>query len=184
MRIACRWAIQPTERRKPLSVRSDRKSVCQAIAGIDLGLTHFELDGVQIIAGPFATMTPFCRVSIRKMREEYRIDYDAGLIVARDKEMNLEALQHEIEAGDFLWKHNVYPKDFSSFSITDKKRPSASLISRIRSFLLEHSKSDHEAEAFARAGNTEFLKDCRRLKPTAYEQKLLARFAERLRFHR
>jgi len=126
-------------------------------------------------------MTPFCWVFIRKMRDEYRIDYDTGVIVAPDKKMNLESLQHEIGVGDFLWKHNVYPKEFSPFSITDKRLPSDSLISRIRSFLLDHSKSEDEAEAFAQAGNTEFLKDCRRLKPKAYNQKLLARLAGRLR---
>ena len=112
------------------------------------------------------------------MRDEYRIDYDTGLIVARDA-MNLEILQHDIGLGDFLWKHNVYPKEFAPFSITDKRLPSDSLISRIRGFLLDHSKSDKEAEAFARAGNTEFLKDCRRMKTAAYNQKLLAKLAER-----
>jgi hypothetical protein len=139
------------------------------------------LDAEHIIAGPFATMTPFCWVFIRKMRDEYRIDYDTGVIVARGKHMNLEILQHDIAEGDFLWKHNVYPKEFSPLSITDKRLPSDSLVSRIRSFLLDHSKSEKEAEAFARAGNTEFLKDCRRLKSTAYNTKLLARLADRSR---
>lgn len=128
-------------------------------------------------------MTPFCWVFIRKMRNEYRIDYDTGVIVARDKRMNLEILQEDIGAGDFLWKHNVYPKEISSWSITVERLPSDSLISRIRGFLLEHSKSEEEAQAFAQAGNTEFLKDCRRLKPTAYNQKLLAKLADRLRPH-
>ncbi|GGB72565.1 hypothetical protein [Blastomonas aquatica] len=115
------------------------------------------------------------------MRDEYRIDYDTGVIVAGDKPMTLESLQNAIGAEDFLWKHNVYPKEFSPFSITDKRLPSDSLISRIRSFLLEHSKPEAEAEAFARAGNTEFLKDCRRLKPKAYNQKLLAKLEDRVR---
>ncbi len=113
------------------------------------------------------------------MRDEYRIDYDTGLIVAHDA-MNLEVLQHDIGVGDFLWKHNVYPKEFAPFSITDERLPSDSLISRLRGFLLEHSKSEQVAEAFARTGNTEFLKDCRRMKPAAYNQKLLAKLAERL----
>ncbi|MFN3817412.1 MAG: hypothetical protein ACK4R0_00305 [Blastomonas sp.] len=115
---------------------------------------------------------------IRKMRDEYRIDYDTGLIVAGDA-MNLDILQHDIGVGDFLWKHNVYPKEFTPFAITEKRLPSDSLISRIRGFLLEHSKSGEEAEAFARAGHTEFLKDCRRLKPAAYNQKLLAKLTDR-----
>ncbi|MFN3475342.1 MAG: hypothetical protein ACK4ZW_14975 [Blastomonas sp.] len=139
------------------------------------------MDAEHIIAGPFATMTPFCWVFIRKMRNEYRIDYDTGVIVARDKRMNLEILQKDIGAGDFLWKHNVYPKEISSCSITVERLPSDSLISRIRGSLLDHSKSEKEAEAFARAGNTEFLKDCRRLKPKAYNQKLLAKLADRPR---
>ena len=126
-------------------------------------------------------MTPFCWVFIRKMRNEYRIDYDTGVIVARDERMNLEILQKDIGVGDFLWKHNVYPKEIASCSITVERLPSDSLISRIRGFLLEHSKSEEEAQAFAQAGNTEFLKDCRRLKPTAYKQKLLAKLADRPR---
>ncbi|MCG6120116.1 MAG: hypothetical protein MEP44_05675 [Blastomonas sp.] len=124
-------------------------------------------------------MTPFCWVFIRKLRDEYRIDYDTGVIVAREKKMNLEILQKDIGAGDFLWKHNLYPKDIASCSITVEKLPSDSLISRIRGFLLEHSKSEEEAQAFARAGNTEFLKDCRRLKAKAYNEKLLAKLANR-----
>lgn len=136
------------------------------------------MDGEHVIAGPFATLTPFCWVFIRKLRDEYKIDYDTGLIVARDA-MNLDILQHDIGEGDFLWKHNTYSKEFAPFAITDGRLPSDSLISRIRDFLLEHSKSEKQAEAFVQAGNTDFLKDCRRLKPAAYKQKLLAKLADR-----
>jgi hypothetical protein len=148
-----------------------------AIAGEDLGLTSFEIDKHQYIAGPFATLTPICGISFRKVGAEYRIDYDQFLTVWRDEEVTLEALQRRIIDGSLLWKHNIYPEGFALASITEDKKPSPALTARIRTFLFDHAKDEHKAVAFAQAGETEFLEDCRRFNPSEYEMRLLANLA-------
>jgi len=111
------------------------------------------------------------------MAQEYRIDYNQYLTIWRAEEVTLEALAVRIRNGDFLWKHNVYPSGFTLSTITKEKRPQTALVERIRAFLLDHAKPEGEAFAFAQAGDTKFLKDCRRFKPAEYEERLLARLA-------
>lgn len=139
-------------------------------------LTSFELEGIQYVAGPFGTLTPACAIYFRRVGQEYRIDYDQLITVWRSDAITLEALEGRIKSGDFLCKHNVYTASFSLATITVNKRPLPALIERIRSFLLDHAKSSIDAIAFAQAGETEFLKDCRRFKPSEYEERLLAKF--------
>lgn len=158
-----------------LSVRSDKRAICVAIAGVDLGLTSFEIDNRHYIAGPFGTLTPVCGVYFRKVGAEYQIDYDQFLTVWRDEEVALEALRHQMINGSPLWKHNVYPEGFALASITQEKQPTLALKARIRTFLFDHAKDGDDAAAFAQSGETVFLKDCRRFKQSEYESGLLAK---------
>lgn len=160
-----------------MSVLSDKRAICQEIAGSDQCLTPFEFEKDHYIAGPFGTLTPLCQIQFRKTDQEYRIDYDQLLTVWPDEDASIEALKLRIESMDFLVKHNVYPASFTLATITNDKCPSQALIERIRSFLLEHSKSRGDAYEFAQNGTTKFLKDCRRLMPSDYQEELLAKLA-------
>jgi hypothetical protein len=160
-----------------LSVLSDKRAICEAIAGPDLCLTPFEFQKCQYLAGPFGTLTPVCAIYFRKTGEEYRIDYDQFLTVWRDEEVTINGLKRSIKSGDHLWLHNVYPLGFTLATITENKQPLTALVERIRTFLLEHAKDERGAFAFAQAGETEFLRKCRLFKSSEYEERLLARLA-------
>lgn len=160
-----------------MSVLSDKRAICEAIAGRDLCLTPFEFQKCQYLAGPFGTLTPFCAIYFRKTGDEYRIDYDQFLTVWRDEEVTISGLKGRIESGNHLWLHSAYPVGFTLATITDDKQPVTALTERILTFLLEHAKDEEGAFAFAQAGETEFLRKCRGFKPSEYEERLLAKLA-------
>lgn len=165
----------------PLSKLSDLRVIAEALAGKGLGLTRFRLDGAEYVAGPLGALTPVCFLSARKDGGEYGINYVMKLIVAREAEQTLDSLKAQLLAGNYLWKWNVYEAGFTLSAFTVGKLPTEALTARIRKFLIENASSDNEAETFARSGDTEFLVDCRRLKPEEVEVRLLAPLKQRRR---
>jgi hypothetical protein len=160
-----------------MTALSDKRAICQAIAGVDHDLTFFEHRRCQIVAGPLGALTPFCFIYFRKADGEYRIDYDEALTVCRDEKVNLQALEDHIQNCDFIWTSNTYPEGFTLSTITENKRPLPILVQRIRTFLLDHAKDESEALSFVQAGETEFLQRCRRFRPSDYDERLLAKLA-------
>ena len=153
-----------------MSKNGDLQAICRAFTAYDARLAVAKLGSYECVLGELNDLTPICFLSTRKSGQEYRIDYDIALVSLGDAEKTHSRLAEQIDNGSCLFKHNVYPTAFFRHTFTENGLPQRELVDRLGEFLLAHSKSKPDAMDFLESGDTEFLNNCRRLKPKDFKE--------------
>lgn len=158
-----------------MSLIKDKTAILEAIVGDGLGFDYIDVGRDTCVLPPLVTLTAFCILYLRKVGQEYRIDYDSCLTYLENNQRGKEALSSKIKDGDFIWKHNIYPEGFTPFTITENKLPKKELVGRIRNFCIENSADEKEVVPFLRRGGTDFLNDVTRFRSEDFRRKILGK---------